>query len=241
MYDAWSAFRLDAASARNAVPHIAQSSTCPPFRGAHEQQQPHHSLPSDQDRHHICHERPVQISIPLPRATLDIQSFICDCNGCGRTFGRLDTLKRHLLIHQGSGKSYSCPHCPKYQEDGAFRRKDHLTQHMRQFHRIFCDGQGGQNYICLHDDCKLARTHSPDHSAFDTTAELYKHIRRTHKDTPYQCSIEGCQRINAGGWFRAHDRNVHQRAVHSEIGADVLVLMNGIMDAMQPEYLLRKY
>ena len=72
---------------------------------------------------------------------------------------------------------------------------------------------------------------------FDSKAELHKHIRKNHKETPFICAGNGCDRKGAKGWFRKHDRTVHQRKEHAFIMAPELDAMNDQADAAMPEYL----
>jgi DNA-directed RNA polymerase subunit RPC12/RpoP len=58
------------------------------------------------------------------------------CNDCDASFSRLDVLKRHKLQHVPSPVKYSCSHCKKWKAPNGFERKDHLTQHLRNYHHI---------------------------------------------------------------------------------------------------------
>jgi len=62
------------------------------------------------------------------------EAFKCKEPDCAGTFSRLDDLRRHNRKHQPDTQRWRCPHCPA--ESKGFSRKDHLTQHLRNFHRM---------------------------------------------------------------------------------------------------------
>lgn len=74
---------------------------------------------------------------------------------------------------------------------------------------------------------------------FISNAELHKHIRRIHKQTPFECPVDGCDRKGPKGWFRRNDRVLHQRKYHADIDAAQLAGVNEAIDAMIPDYLAR--
>ena len=67
----------------------------------------------------------------LERHAQSLQHKAFGCK-CGKTYARLDILKRHC----DSTPKFPCPHCNRYTGANAFRREDHLTQHLRTYHRI---------------------------------------------------------------------------------------------------------
>ena len=69
-------------------------------------------------------------------------AFRCHCGGW---FARYDSLQRHIaakhLTSSGTTRpSFPCPVCHAHDGDKAFTRRDHLTQHLRTFHRFDAKG-----------------------------------------------------------------------------------------------------
>ncbi len=63
-------------------------------------------------------------------------ALLCPQDGCDSTFSRFDVMRRHYLNHAADVQRYPCPHCKKYRGKNGFKRKDHLTQHLRGYHHI---------------------------------------------------------------------------------------------------------
>ena len=61
--------------------------------------------------------------------SLQHKPFTCKC---GNRYARLGILKRHC----DQTPKFPCPHCNRYTGANAFPREDHLTQHLRSYHRI---------------------------------------------------------------------------------------------------------
>lgn len=157
------------------------------------------------------------------------QLFACPLVGCNDSFTRKDSIARHLQSRKHFSSfnqvSFECKICAK-----TFSREDHVTQHERRYHGVGDEIERPNNVGCMHDQC-VGRL-------FRSYAELHKHIRSTHKETPFQCPVHGCERVGSNGWFRAHDRMVHQRRHHAGITQEDLGPMNGLMDLAIPAYLM---
>ena len=149
-------------------------------------------------------------------------AFICEQPNCGSAFSRYDTYERHLKIHEDDVKRYACPHCKKHRGVNGFKRKDHLTQHLRNYHHIGEDearsspyGIGGKS--CPHKDCSEWRPVSSlvKNNAFQKVSEYTKHMKKVHDESPFPCPEPGCDRIGGKGYFRRRDLFRHQKKEHS--------------------------
>lgn len=149
------------------------------------------------------------------------------CLDCDARFSRLDVLRRHRLQHVSTSTKYSCTHCKKWRAPNGFARKDHLTQHLRNFHHIEAEGQFYYSSVdplnpafhayCLREDCPMflppadrlcSRPIFPSRSAFTT------HMRREHDESMFPCTKPGCSRIGGKGFFRKRGLLKHVMKEH---------------------------
>jgi hypothetical protein len=158
-------------------------------------------------------------------------AFKCHYEGCSSTFSHYSTLERHYSGHLNNTPRFPCPHCQKYQGDAGFKRRDHLTQHLRGYHHIGVEDIKSTASPCPHANCEayregayeangsLARLYifSKERHAFSTPKDFQNHMRKVHDETPFQCSASGCDRHGAKGYFRIRDLEKHQRKEHNAI------------------------
>lgn len=148
-------------------------------------------------------------------------AFICEQPDCGSAFSRYDTYERHLKIHEDDVKRYACPHCKKHRGVNGFKRKDHLTQHLRNYHHIGEDEARGNALFggksCPHKGCPEWRPESvyAELNAFQKVSEYTKHMKKVHDESPFPCPELGCDRIGGKGYFRRRDLFRHQKKEHS--------------------------
>ncbi|KAF2905477.1 hypothetical protein ILUMI_00697 [Ignelater luminosus] len=53
-----------------------------------------------------------------------------ECLQCGRSYGRKDSLQRHLMYECGKEPQFQCPFCPQ-----KFKRKTHQVRHIKRQHK----------------------------------------------------------------------------------------------------------
>ncbi|CZR65872.1 uncharacterized protein PAC_15772 [Phialocephala subalpina] len=151
---------------------------------------------------------------------------------CGETFSRFDCLNRHL--HRFDPKIlHPCLYCSRYSGPNAFHRRDHLIQHLRNFHHHGDPDETHDQQIpfprkrparksittCPHEGCKYhsqPSTTSPFYGdsqqlVFRTQKEFTKHLREEHDESPFPCLAFGCDRTGKKGYFRKKDLLRHQR------------------------------
>jgi uncharacterized Zn-finger protein len=165
----------------------------------------------------------------------DHAAFICPSEGCVSTFSRIDVFKRHLIGHREDVKRFSCNYCKKYRGKNGFKRKDHLTQHLRNYHHIGEDSTTNvfQGDSCPYKDCESYRegaffndgskTWNFGNHAFKRSPDYIAHMRKVHNESPFPCSVSGCDKVNGKGYFRKRDLTKHQQKKHGEFleGMDV--------------------
>ncbi|KAK7417478.1 hypothetical protein QQX98_004598 [Neonectria punicea] len=168
------------------------------------------------DRHGSCSHHP----------------FACTC---GTSFARSDILSRHLTTKNGEPQ-YRCPLPCKKKGQAVFYRLDHLKQHLVRYHK--CDAEEVlRSYrpvqpqsdltvfpVCYFEGCPISRDirfHLQPQEVqeqtkpFANNTEYYKHMRTAHNWTEHPCSVPGCDRIGAKGYFREMDLVRHHRLKHS--------------------------
>ncbi len=160
---------------------------------------------------------------------------------CGVTFSRFDVMNRHIDKFSPRMR-HPCPYCTRFSGLEAFPRRDHLTQHLRNFHNIdISDGTQdsqppakkriGRNKIlsCPHEGCvyhsqTTAMPPNPpgnqDQIVFRKRQEFTQHLREVHNESLFPCNILGCDRNGGRGFFRKRDLLKHQKGHGQESTLD---------------------
>ena len=156
-------------------------------------------------------------------------SFICKHDDCEKRFSRLDTYQRHQRTHLEDAKRFPCKYCKKYRGKNGFKRKDHLNQHVRNYHHIGEDEQVGtipNRKWCPKRECAKARhddsveyVRLSTQGVFPSSKEWVKHMRTVHDESEYSCPQAGCDRVNRKGYFRSAELRTHLRKVHGTDGS----------------------
>jgi hypothetical protein len=151
-------------------------------------------------------------------------------------FTRKDSVQKHLASkkHNLGTQDHACLLCSR-----CFARNDHVTQHLRQFHRVGNGMSTANPVYCFHQECHGVENlqEAGYNLVLASNAELHKHIRRIHKHTPFECPVDSCDRKGPKGWFRKNDRVLHQRKHHPDMVEVELTSMNAAIDATMPGYL----
>lgn len=137
-------------------------------------------------------------------------AYVCRYPECGSESTRSGEMNRHHLSHSQSVPRHPCPHCRKYRGDNGFKRKDHLRQHIRNYHHIDANAQDpntdeSAGHPCTFEGC--------DKTDFETEKLMKIHLKKEHP-SPYQCSYPGCHRIGTNGWMRERDMVKHMKKNH---------------------------
>jgi len=150
------------------------------------------------------------------------EAFRCSELNCVSRFTRLDDLRRHQRKHTPYAHRFHCIHCPT--ESKSFSRKDHLTQHLRNFHRIgLLSDTSTARPSCPHSFCPQFRDADDAQTEampFRTSKEYNDHMRKVHSETPFPCPEIGCHRLGANGYFREMDLVKHRRKKHPNSGSE---------------------
>jgi hypothetical protein len=138
------------------------------------------------------------------------------CRQCKACFSRQDALTRHREIHD-SQKLYPCLLCDSYQGVGAFRRRDHLRQHLQKKHRLHPNAEFPRH--CSYECCSFSERFvvSDRFQGFSSRREYSKHMREVHGKETHDCDIDGCNRVGVKGFARINDLHKHRKVVHGRL------------------------
>ncbi|KAF4872746.1 Zinc finger protein Gfi-1 [Colletotrichum siamense] len=155
---------------------------------------------------------------------------------CGKGFARLDVLYRHLDSFGNQMPKYPCQFCKKHRGKNGFKRRDHLVQHIRGYHKFEAEeklgdilpsrrGKYGIPQVCPYPGCEFHRGDSfkelsaeeqRSSKPFSTQAEYTKHMKEAHDFTPFACNVAGCVKTGKKGYSREKDLINHRKKEHSE-------------------------
>ncbi|KAK1506138.1 hypothetical protein CTAM01_03473 [Colletotrichum tamarilloi] len=159
--------------------------------------------------------------------------FACSC---GKNFARLDVLYRHLDSMGTDMPKFPCQFCKSHRGENGFRRRDHLRQHVRGYHRFEAEGKNEDimpsrrgKYqtppVCHFADCPhhrnenfktLSREEQTRSKPFETQSEYTKHMKNAHDFTAFPCTVRGCSKTGAKGYAREKDLIKHRKKDHPE-------------------------
>jgi hypothetical protein len=124
--------------------------------------------------------------------------------------------------HLDDVKRFPCKYCKKYRGQNGFKRKDHLTQHLRGYHHIG-EGEGKFRYefplydktFCRHPDCPESQNNWVRRGvAFKKVSDCTTHMKTVHNESDFPCPEPGCDRVGGKGYFRKVDLRRHITKVH---------------------------
>lgn len=146
---------------------------------------------------------------------------------CTKTFTRSEDVQRHLSKFSSKIPSHPCLYCKRHRGMDGFRRKDHLTQHLRNYHHLELDTkpQWMDLRICSHPECPqyrgpgfylLARQEQRRQEPFAKVADFTRHMRELHDESLFPCQVPHCSKIRGKGYFRERDLINHHKKAHPE-------------------------
>ncbi|KAJ3562280.1 hypothetical protein NPX13_g8621 [Xylaria arbuscula] len=154
---------------------------------------------------------------------------------CGVKFARINVLNRHVRSFLKESAKYQCTFCKRHRGKNAFRRRDHLVQHLRGYHKMDPEEindvsptsrvQSRWIPCCPHPNCAAYR--DDDFKAlpweeqfegmpFQKQSDYNRHMREVHEESSFSCSVDGCDRVGAKGYMREKDLMKHLADKHPE-------------------------
>ncbi|KUJ23274.1 uncharacterized protein LY89DRAFT_177754 [Mollisia scopiformis] len=128
----------------------------------------------------------------------------CPYPNCNSECGQSRDLQKHQLIHKKTTARYPCNHCRAYRGMNGFKRKDHLRQHIRKYHRI---EDYDFNEYCYHGSCY--------HKSFQSLEEYTDHTLQEHQSMPYICRQKDCDRKDMNGFANKNELEFHAKNDHA--------------------------
>ncbi|KAK9424548.1 hypothetical protein SUNI508_03424 [Seiridium unicorne] len=155
---------------------------------------------------------------------------------CGKKFARLDVLHRHFDSYGRDMPKFPCTFCKSHRGKLGFRRRDHLVQHLRGYHKFdleeinqispaLRDIRLRNSPVCPHVGCEYHRDSSfrdlpleqqLEDRPFTKQSDFSKHLKEVHDETPFPCKFPGCDKVGGKGYIRQKDLMKHQTAKHPE-------------------------
>lgn len=141
------------------------------------------------------------------------------------TPGLVDSLHRSAAKPHKKSTSeeprYPCQHCDRYCGKRAFKRKDHLNQHLRRVHSL--SQEDLVPGFCPHRNCSFAEGPMSSVRAFSKFSHYTKHLREVHGESLFDCSVPNCRRKGVNGYSGHANLLRHMREKHPEIISNVSV------------------
>lgn len=157
---------------------------------------------------------------------------------CGIRFARIDVLYRHIDSFGLEMPKFPCAYCKRHRGKDGFRRRDHLVQHLRGYHKFDSEQVEGacpkaqtkesrEILVCPWESCDAYRDSGfwslpvlqrIQRRPFQSQSEYAKHMREVHKKTPFPCTVAGCNRTKERGYMREKDLKKHMSDKHPNAG-----------------------
>ncbi|KAF7952022.1 uncharacterized protein EAE97_001519 [Botrytis byssoidea] len=128
-------------------------------------------------------------------------AYICRYPDCESTAGRISDLIRHQACHKNDVPCHPCPHCSTYRGNDGFKRKDHLRQHIRNYHKIETNYTGniyGSPFLCKHANCQDYGM--PKSQNLRSLDDLTQHMLVEHNSSAFICDKMSCDRVGLNGF-----------------------------------------
>ncbi|KAH7149770.1 hypothetical protein B0J13DRAFT_274484 [Dactylonectria estremocensis] len=160
---------------------------------------------------------------------------------CGAKFSRLDVLFRHLKTKNNAQPQHPCPYCKRHRGKSAFHRKDHLKQHVEEYHKLeFKEHMpkttpsapastrtptGPWAFGCHIPECTDYRDvlfycqpyqGQKESAPFTAYSEYTRHLKTMHETTRFPCPASGCNRVGAKGYQREKALITHYRSTQPD-------------------------
>ncbi|ESZ92402.1 hypothetical protein SBOR_7210 [Sclerotinia borealis F-4128] len=143
-------------------------------------------------------------------------AYLCHYPDCVTTTGRIDDLIRHQSCHKSKVPRHPCLHCRTYRGNNGFKRKDHLRQHIRNYHKIDMEFHTGDIQLspfrCRQTGCDDYHVAQKQH--LRSLDDLTQHMRNEHNASAFICPKQSCDRVGLNGFDTKKLLDVHIKNDH---------------------------
>ncbi|KAI1335278.1 hypothetical protein F5Y15DRAFT_255594 [Xylariaceae sp. FL0016] len=186
---------------------------------------------------------------------ISVKPFKCKCN---KQFSRLPSLRRHIESFDSSLPQWPCEDCAAHQGKDAFRRKDHLVQHLRVFHKLdqtdldarFTPRKARVYDVrtCHFKHCEHYRDESfqelalgdqEDRRPFARQSDYTAHMKKDHDWSPYPCDVPDCKKTQGKGFFSSIALVNHREKHHA--GAKPLRIEHRVVKQPKCKYCNQRF
>lgn len=126
-------------------------------------------------------------------------AFKCKCEA---TFGRYAELVRHLAPYRSTNPAFPCNLCIRHRGKDGFWRKDHLTQHIRNCHRVTSENTSVED---RQQRKNATPVRAPPRSGRSNMAASEGRL----PDSAFECTEENCDMVEASGSMSKSDSANH--------------------------------
>ncbi|RAL65918.1 hypothetical protein DID88_005580 [Monilinia fructigena] len=176
-------------------------------------------------------------------------AYLCLYPDCGSMAGRIGDLIRHQACHKSNVARHPCPHCRTYRGNNGFKRKDHLRQHISNYHKIETINYIGDIQLspfgCKQAGCaSYAARKTQNLRSLD---ELTQHMLNQHNSSAFICDKESCDRVGLNGFdtkklLQAHIKKDHPSPFQcTHPGCDRVGSKGWLRERDQIKHMLQKH
>ncbi|TEY67138.1 hypothetical protein BOTCAL_0129g00100 [Botryotinia calthae] len=175
-------------------------------------------------------------------------AYNCRYPDCESTAGRFSDLIRHQARHKKDVPRHPCPHCRTYRGNNGFKRKDHLRQHITNFHKIepnHIGWIGSSPFRCKHFNCQGYNVMIRQN--LRSLDDLTQHMLTEHNSSAFTCDKMSCDRVGLNGFdtkklLQDHIKKEHPSPFQcTHPGCDQVGSEGWLREKDQKKHMLKKH
>lgn len=146
------------------------------------------------------------------------------CKDCGKSYGRRDTFLRHRATHKDG--THKCTQCESVGKQKAFKRKDHLMEHIRKVHPRGSDAAKLMSFSCEQSNSYG----SPKSTALSDARCFDDLLRITEADTVADRSLsESCTSLSHPPSLVSHAEEEKSTPKQQQVMCNIVRLLSDVL------------